>query len=187
MASCSGQLGLRHLDHPGREAITANQAIQAPGCRAPGPARHSQPDIQPLTATPTPETPLCLSRGHGHVICSGMSDAARANSLVAAAFRFRVSDGTLCGDMCTTQTPWSRRQSVGGLQITDMGGLAVSDVWLPTRTDGLLCYYGGIVNAGSRACVESTHMPLSGPPACAPTFNRGCGPRRSTLRQRRRC
>ena len=32
-----------------------------------------------------------------------------------------------------------------------MGGLAVSDVWLLTRTDGLSCYYGGIVNAGSRA------------------------------------
>jgi hypothetical protein len=37
-----------------------------------------------------------------------------------------------------------------------MGGLTVSDVWLPTRTDGLLCHYGRIVNAGSRACVEST-------------------------------
>ena len=37
-----------------------------------------------------------------------------------------------------------------------MGGLAVSDVWLLTRTDGLSCHYGGIVNAGSRACVKST-------------------------------
>ena len=36
-----------------------------------------------------------------------------------------------------------------------MGGLAISDIWLPTRTDGLLCHRGGIVNAGSRACVES--------------------------------
>ena len=36
-----------------------------------------------------------------------------------------------------------------------MGGLAVSDVWLPARTDGLSCHYGGIVNAGSRACAES--------------------------------
>ena len=36
-----------------------------------------------------------------------------------------------------------------------MGGLAVSGVWLLTRTDGLSCHYGGVVNAGSRACVES--------------------------------
>ena len=36
-----------------------------------------------------------------------------------------------------------------------MGGLAVSDVWLPARTDGLSCHYGGVVNAGSRACTES--------------------------------
>ena len=45
----------------------------------------------------------------GHVIRSGVSDAARANPLVAAAFWFRASNEMLCGDMCPTQTPWSRR------------------------------------------------------------------------------
>jgi hypothetical protein len=65
----------------------------------------------------------------GHVICSGVSDATGANPLVAAAFRFRVSDGTLCGDMCTTQTPWSRRQSAGGLQITDMCVVLMRALW----------------------------------------------------------
>ena len=36
-----------------------------------------------------------------------------------------------------------------------MGGLAVSDVWLSARTDGLSCHYGEIVNTGSQACSES--------------------------------
>jgi uncharacterized protein YbdZ (MbtH family) len=36
-----------------------------------------------------------------------------------------------------------------------MGGSAVGDFWLPTRTDGSLWVHGRIVNAGWQAVVKS--------------------------------